>query len=74
MHVTTSIRRASGEFFGLALGDALGARTEFLSVASILEQFLPAGPTAPEGIPRWSPMIRRWLWQSRKRCWKRRGR
>jgi ADP-ribosylglycohydrolase len=43
--------RASGALFGLAFGDALGAPTEFLSVERILQQFPPAGPTAPEGNP-----------------------
>jgi ADP-ribosylglycohydrolase len=43
--------RASGALFGLAFGDALGARTEFLSVEQILQQFPPIGPTALEGNP-----------------------
>src|SRR5581483_9511505 len=43
--------RASGALFGLAFGDALGARTEFLSVEQILKQFPPVGPTTLEGKP-----------------------
>jgi ADP-ribosylglycohydrolase len=35
----------------MAFGDALGARTEFLSLEEILLQFPPAGPTALEGNP-----------------------
>jgi ADP-ribosylglycohydrolase len=35
----------------MAFGDALGARTEFLTVERILQQFPPAGPVAPEGSP-----------------------
>lgn len=38
------MKRASGCLFGLAIGDALGAPTEFLSVPEILERFPPAGP------------------------------
>lgn len=44
-------RRASGALFGMAFGDALGAPTEFLSVERIVQQFPPAGPTAPQGNP-----------------------
>ncbi|BAY20383.1 hypothetical protein NIES2100_01240 [Calothrix sp. NIES-2100] len=36
--------RASGCLFGLALGDALGAETEFLTVAEIGCRFPPNGP------------------------------
>lgn len=43
--------RASGALFGLALGDALGAEAEFLSVAEIHRRFGPAGPEAPLGDP-----------------------
>ena len=43
--------RASGSLFGLALGDALGAKTEFLSVHKIHEQFGFEGLTAPPGDP-----------------------
>ena len=46
-----SHERISGSLFGLALGDALGARTEFLNVAQILKRFPPHGPTEPEGDP-----------------------
>ena len=42
---------ASGSLFGLALGDALGAETEFLSVREIHRQFGSEGPTAPPGDP-----------------------
>jgi ADP-ribosylglycohydrolase len=44
-------RRASGALFGMAYGDALGARTEFLSMEEIARQFPPAGPTDLEGNP-----------------------
>jgi len=42
---------ASGCLFGMAFGDALGFRTEFLSVAKILETFPPNGPQEPMGNP-----------------------
>ena len=35
----------------MAFGDALGARTEFLSVEEILQHFPPAGPLEPPGNP-----------------------
>src|SRR5258708_38851832 len=41
--------RASATLFGLALGDALGAKTEFMNVEEILQRFPPAGPQEPEG-------------------------
>lgn len=44
-------RRASGCLFGLAFGDALGAATEFLSVAEIIDQFPPDGPRELRGNP-----------------------
>lgn len=44
-------QRASGCLFGLAFGDALGACTEFLSVADILRRFPPDGPQELEGDP-----------------------
>ena len=44
-------KRISGCLFGMALGDALGAVTEFLSVEAILQQFPPDGPQAPVGNP-----------------------
>jgi len=44
-------RRALGCLFGLACGDALGARTEFLSVEAIVSAFPPAGPLDLEGDP-----------------------
>lgn len=45
----TATHRASGALFGLAFGDALGARTEFLSVEHIVQQFGPAGPQDLQG-------------------------
>ena len=47
----SAAHRASGALFGMAFGDALGARTEFLTVEEILQRFPPAGPVAPEGSP-----------------------
>lgn len=47
--MTTQV--AAGVLFGLAIGDALGASTEFLSVPEILQRWPPHGPTAPEGDP-----------------------
>ena len=38
------LRRASGCLFGTVFGDALGLKTEFLSIAEILEKFSPHGP------------------------------
>lgn len=40
-----------GSLVGMALGDALGAVTEFLSIAEIIERFPPNGPQAPIGNP-----------------------
>src|SRR3954451_1818247 len=45
------IDRVAGCLFGLAIGDALGAPTEFLTVDEILRRFPPHGPAAPEGNP-----------------------
>lgn len=45
------IERVQGCLFGMALGDALGADTEFLSVEAILEKYPPNGPQAPAGSP-----------------------
>jgi ADP-ribosylglycohydrolase len=45
------MRRASGCLFGLAFGDALGAATEFLTVAEICRRFPPNGPQAIVGNP-----------------------
>jgi ADP-ribosylglycohydrolase len=45
------MRRASGCLFGLAFGDALGAKTEFLSVEEIIRRFPPQGPEELEGSP-----------------------
>jgi ADP-ribosylglycohydrolase len=44
-------RRASGCLFGSALGDALGAPTEFMSVREIVERYGPSGPKRPPGNP-----------------------
>lgn len=49
--MTDTNDRASGCLFGLALGDALGAKTEFLSVHEIRQRFGPGGPDAPSGDP-----------------------
>jgi len=43
--------RALGCLFGMAFGDALGFRTEFLSVSEILRKFPPNGPQEPMGNP-----------------------
>ncbi len=50
-HPTHITQRASGCLFGLALGDALAAPTEFLSVAQILHTYPPAGPQQLAGNP-----------------------
>lgn len=49
--MTRPAQCASGSLFGLALGDALGAATEFLSFSAIQSQFGPTGPTFPAGRP-----------------------
>ncbi len=46
---TPPARRASGCLFGLACGDALGAATEFMDIATILRRFPPDGPQEPAG-------------------------
>ena len=43
--------KISGCLFGLAFGDALGAPTEFLSMAEILSRWPPAGPVELTGHP-----------------------
>jgi ADP-ribosylglycohydrolase len=43
--------RISGCLFGMALGDALGADTEFIDVPRILQRYPPNGPQAPTGNP-----------------------
>ncbi len=48
---TLKLERASGCLFGSALGDALAAETEFLSVSEILRRFPPHGPQEPPGDP-----------------------
>ena len=45
------MRRAAGSLFGLAYGDALGAPTEFLSVAQIVEHYGADGPRELIGDP-----------------------
>lgn len=40
-------KRISGSLIGAALGDALGAETEFLSIDAILKRFPPSGPLEP---------------------------
>ncbi len=44
-------KQASGCLFGMAFGDALGFKTEFLSVAEIITRFPPNGPQELEGHP-----------------------
>lgn len=51
MHLFMKNNRASGCLFGLALGDALGATTEFLRLNEILDRFPPHGPQEPSGNP-----------------------
>ncbi len=43
--------KASGCLFGLAFGDALGADTEFMKVAEILQRYPPNGPQELQGSP-----------------------
>src|SRR5688500_19059148 len=43
--------KIAGCLFGMALGDALGAETEFLDMDRIRYRFPPHGPLAPEGDP-----------------------
>lgn len=43
--------RIAGCLFGLAFGDALGAPTEFLSVAEIVSRWPPVGPVELTGYP-----------------------
>lgn len=47
----THKERIQGAIFGMAIGDAFGYPTEFLSVAEIYEKWAPDGPLAPEGNP-----------------------
>ena len=47
----TQPRKASGCLFGMALGDALAAPTEFMSVEAILQRYPTDGPEAPKGNP-----------------------
>ena len=43
--------KIAGCLYGMALGDALGAVTEFLDMDRIALQFPPLGPQEPEGDP-----------------------
>ncbi|MHB8624870.1 MAG: ADP-ribosylglycohydrolase family protein [Aggregatilineales bacterium] len=45
------IQRTAGCLFGMALGDSLGADTEFLSVDKIIKRFPPRGPQTLTGNP-----------------------
>jgi ADP-ribosylglycohydrolase len=47
----TALKSIAGSLIGMALGDALGAETEFLNIKGILERFPPNGPQQPEGNP-----------------------
>ena len=50
--MTDTTGRASGCLFGLAYGDALAAKTEFIhDVAEIARRFPPSGPQEPPGSP-----------------------
>ena len=49
--MTDKIDRISGSVFGLAYGDALGAKAEFLSVDEIVARWPPDGPRSLEGDP-----------------------
>lgn len=44
-------QHSAGCLIGMALGDALGAETEFLTVDAILQRFPPLGPQEPPGNP-----------------------
>jgi ADP-ribosylglycohydrolase len=46
-----NVNSISGCLIGMALGDALGAETEFLNIKGILERFPPNGPQKLEGNP-----------------------
>ena len=45
------LQHIAGCLFGMALGDALGAETEFLDLYAIRRQFPPNGPLEPTGNP-----------------------
>ena len=51
MTEANSTNAAKGCLFGLAIGDALAAPTEFLTIVDILRRFPPDGPQAPIGAP-----------------------
>ena len=44
-------QRIAGCLFGMAFGDSLGSRTEFLSIELIKKHFPPQGPQQLEGAP-----------------------
>lgn len=46
-----NLQNIAGCLFGMALGDALGAETEFLDMGGIRAQFPPNGPQEPPGNP-----------------------
>lgn len=46
-----NLSKIQGCLFGMALGDALGAETEFLNLTGILQKFPPNGPQIPVGNP-----------------------
>ncbi len=49
--MTSARERAAGVLYGLALGDALGAVTEFMAFDAIVRRFGPEGPPEPRGNP-----------------------
>ncbi len=49
MPVPTMLEQIRGSLFGGAVGDALGYRVEFDSIASIVATHGPAGVTSPIG-------------------------
>lgn len=51
MLALSALNKVQGMLFGLAFGDALGARTEFLPVSEIVRRWPPAGPWELEGTP-----------------------
>ncbi|TDB77319.1 ADP-ribosylglycohydrolase family protein [Micromonospora sp. KC723] len=51
MTTSSAPGRASGSLYGLAYGDALGAPTEFLTVAEIHRRYGPTGPRELVGDP-----------------------
>ena len=45
------LQHIAGCLFGMALGDAIGAKTEFLDMPGIRSMFPPKGPQEPVGNP-----------------------